>query len=74
MGKHDTGEFLVATTENLQEVVAMLRPDLCLVSKRHIDGALSLLADARQPLKVLAMPDRSGRVVPPRSPRRRRDN
>ena len=42
-------ESLAATSENIYEVVAMLRPDLCLVPKRVIDGAIALLVQARHP-------------------------
>lgn len=47
-----TGNFLVATTENLYEVVAMLRPDLCLIPRRQLDAAVAALIDARSPTLV----------------------
>lgn len=41
---------LVATSENIYEVVAMLRPDLCLVSRRELDVAIAAMLRARNPL------------------------
>lgn len=38
---------LIATAENLHEIVAMLRPDLCLMSRRAVDTALSKLVEAK---------------------------
>lgn len=39
---------IVASRENLHEVVASLRPDLRLVTRRELDTAIALLVDARE--------------------------
>jgi hypothetical protein len=39
---------MVANRDNLHEVVAALRPDLRLLSRKELDQAIALLVDARE--------------------------